>query len=141
VKANDGVVLLYLGGIMRTLLAAFAVVLAMAGTAWADCGWILWSLNKTIYLMMLEDRRTSNLKLRLNWDRLDAFDTKAQCVAMLETRAQKTREYRESGEEAKMLRELDQSLGRKPGTARPANLEETCWPVGANPWPSSMEKD
>ncbi len=118
---------------------------ALATTASAQCVWVLWSLNKHTYQMMLhqsiQGRLIPNSILRTNWERLGAFETQAQCVALLKTRAQQKAEYRRSGDEATVLRKLDKDLGRPPGTARPADQEDTCWPVGANPWPHSLERD
>lgn len=129
----------------RGLLAG-ALLLATATTARAQCAWVLWSLNTNTYQMMLRQtpvngRPVPNSIIRTNWERLGAFETQAQCVAAMETRTKRQREFRSSGEEAKLLQKLDKDLGQTPGSSRPTVWENTCWPAGVNPWPDSWERD
>ena len=117
----------------------FALLLAPASAS-AECAWVLWTHDMTLYRAMLRDRTASNAKLRLTWDRVGTpFETKAECMALLQKRAESLREYRDSGQEAKTLRKWEMEDGKKPGTMRPMEREDGCWPVGANPWPQYLE--
>jgi hypothetical protein len=87
--------------------ASLVVVLLLAsvGTASAECAWVLWSLNTEDYQKMLQKPivegkgRIPNFVFRTNWERLAAFDTQGQCVAVLKARAERRWERRKSTED------------------------------------------
>ena len=112
----------------RCSVTAALLILAPATAAHAECAWVLWSLNKTDYQKMqrqpiVEGKgRIPNFVFRANCERLAAFETQAQCMAVLKARAERRSERRSSAEDVPVR-------------------EDTCWPVGVNPWPDSLERD